>query len=290
MNKGYIIGQNSNESLKGESMKGYGLIGERLSHSISPKIHELILKEINIKGVYNIYETNRDKLQETLLQLRNDNIKGVNITIPYKISVMEFLDDISKKALQIGSINTITFKGGILKGDNTDYKGFKQTLRSYSIDMSNKAVLILGTGGAAASVFQCAKDENSNNIKLASRSPLRLRDFWKKREAEIISYKEIENFKWDIIINCTPCGMYPDIDSSPISKDALKYCEAVVDLIYNPKETMLLRYSRELGIKGVNGLYMLVAQAIEAQKIWNEIDISQNMTKNVYDKIDKELN
>lgn len=263
----------------------FGLLGKTLSYSLSPEIHKLIMKKLNIDGDYKVYEFQEEMLNTAVDWFKANDIKGVNVTIPYKVSVMKYIDKLSSEAENIGAINTIHFRDDSTAGYNTDYFGFKATLENFYIEVKNKSVLILGTGGAAASVYQCVKDMGAAEIKLASRSPENTGDIWRKKGAEIISYDELKNLEGDIIINCTPCGMHPKVDASPVPLDVIKKYKSAVDLVYNPEETLFLSYAAKMGLKSINGLYMLVAQAIESQRIWNGMDYNFDLIEDVYKKI-----
>lgn len=259
-----------------------GLLGEKLGHSISPEIHRLILKSLGLEGEYLLYEVEPEKLQGKIKELGKLGIKGLNVTIPYKLSVMKFLDEISPEAQKIGAVNTITFSEHVLRGYNTDYFGIKATFKRHNIDLKNKSVAILGTGGAAASVFQCAFDLGAGHIRLASRRPTEGRAIWSQRGGAVISYEELEKTSGDIIINCTPIGMYPNTGASPVEKHIIKKFSTAFDLIYNPGETMFLKYAEELGLTFFGGLYMLAAQAVEAEKIWNKKEINDEVIEEIY--------
>lgn len=264
----------------------YGLIGEKLGHSFSPQIHDLIFKNINSKGLYNLLEIKKEDLENAVWGLKALGCKGSNVTIPYKIQVMEYLDNISEEAKKIGAVNTIAFNDGVLTGYNTDYHGFGEALKKNQINISNKNAVILGCGGASKAVIQYLIDNKINDITYVSRHPENTAKDVKK--FKIISYNDMESLgNQDIIINCTPCGMYPNIELSPVKKDILSKFSVAVDLIYNPQETLFLKQARELGLKTENGLYMLVAQAIAAQEIWQNIKISKESVDEIYSELRK---
>lgn len=264
----------------------YGLIGEKLGHSFSPQIHDLIFKNINSKGLYNLLEIKKEDLENAVWGLKALGCKGANVTIPYKIQIMDYLDNISEEAKKIGAVNTIAFNDGVLTGYNTDYHGFGESLKRRKIDTNNKNAVILGGGGASKAVVQYLLDNGINDIVYVSRHPNSAgKDI---SNFKVISYNDLENLaNQDLIINCTPCGMYPKIEYSPVKKDILSKFSAAVDLIYNPQETLFLRQAREIGLKTENGLYMLVAQAIAAQEIWQNIKISKESADEIYSELKK---
>lgn len=268
-------------------MQRFGLIGKTLSHSISPLIHEIIMKELKIEGSYELFEIYEGELFNGINKLIKNGINGLNVTIPYKVAVIDYIDEISNEAKKIGAVNTIKVKDGILKGYNTDYFGFKSTLNKFNIEIRNKDAIILGTGGAAASIFQCLKDIGASNITLVSRNPERIGDFWENRGSRVISYEDLNGFKGEIIVNCTPCGMYPDSKHSPVPYYILNNYKAAVDLVYNPEKTVFLSYAEKAGIIHVNGLYMLLSQALEAERIWNDVTVDYEFIDYIYKIINR---
>ncbi|QZY53639.1 shikimate dehydrogenase [Crassaminicella profunda] len=265
-------------------MKLYGLIGEKLTHSFSPKIHEIIFKELKRKGHYHLFEIKRENLKDALYGLKALEVGGVNVTIPYKVDLMKYLDEISEEAKRIGAVNTICFRDGKTIGYNTDYYGFGMMLDTNDIQIENKRAAVLGTGGASKAVLQYLLDGGIKDITLVSRDVHKGKE--KYKEFKMISYKEVKTLKdYDMLINCTPCGMYPHVDVSPVKKEDLLNFHTAIDLIYNPQETLLLKESKEKGLKAVNGLYMLVGQAIKAQELWNDVKIDNHICDKVYEEI-----
>ncbi len=263
----------------------YGLIGEKLSHSYSPTIHSAIMKELNIQGSYDLFETSQASLPVLLNRLIELGARGVNVTIPYKIEIMKLLGDISTPAKIIGSVNTLTFSKGGIKGDNTDYDGFKMLLDYYNVSIKDKKIVVLGTGGAAKSVVQYLTDNGAKKISLVSRDKSQITEGFK--DFEILSYDALEALRKEIIINCTPCGMYPNTEYSPVSTNQIKNTEVCIDLIYNPPKTLFMKKAESLNIKNINGLYMLIGQAIRAQEIWNDISIDTGIVERIYQKLSK---
>jgi shikimate dehydrogenase len=248
-------------------MKKFGLLGEKLIHSKSPQIHKEILKYINREGTYKLIETSKEKMSQYI-----NKYDGLNVTIPYKIEVIKYLNDITDVAKNIGAVNTI-YKG---VGYNTDYYGFKKMLNIKNIDVENKMIYILGTGGASKAVHQYLKDNNSKSVIFVSRS---------KQNKNTITYSELNDVNGDIIINTTPVGMYPNIEKSPVNNKILKNFNIAIDLIYNPLETKFLFHAKELGLYTVNGLYMLIGQAIKAEEIWQECDIEIELLEKIYNQL-----
>ena len=266
-------------------MKGlYGLLGEKLVHSFSPQIHSLIFKELKINGYYHLFEVHKEDIEHIVPGFKIFKVQGVNVTIPYKVIVMNYIDDISFEAKNIGAINTICFENGKTKGYNTDYYGFGMMLEKFNIDVEGKNVVILGTGGASKAVNQYLLDNKVNNITFVTRDLDNKRK--ELKEYNLISYSDIKNLKnQDIVINCTPCGMYPDIEKSPLTEEQVSKFKIVVDLIYNPQETLIMKYAKNQGIKVINGLYMLVGQAVKSQELWNSLKIKKELVDKIYENM-----
>lgn len=261
----------------------YGLLGEKLGHSFSPDIHKNVLKSLDKYGIYNLFEIPKDKLKEAMELFKLIKIKGLNVTIPYKTEVIKFLDEISEEAKNIGAVNTICFNHGVLKGYNTDYIGFGNMLKKSDISVKASTCIVLGSGGAAKAVTQYLKDNKCREIYIVTRRPEEVSLNFSG--CRIITYEKLKEVKGEVIINSTPVGMYPKSSVSPVEKEVLANFEVAVDLIYNPLETKFLSYARELGLKRVNGLYMLASQAIASEEIWNNITIDEELTESIYDKL-----
>lgn len=263
----------------------YGLIGEKLGHSFSPIIHSIIFKELSINAYYNLFEVNNEHLKDAVYGLKALKAKGVNVTIPYKVDIMKYLNYVSIESNKIGAVNTICFKDNKTIGYNTDYYGFGIMLNKYNITIKGKTAVILGTGGASKAVVQYLLDKEIKDIVLVSRDISKVDE--KFKNFRLISYNEIKSLKeTDMIINCTPCGMHPNTNISLINKEDMSKFKVAVDLIYNPTQTLFLKYAKELGLVSINGLYMLIGQAVKSQELWNNIEIYSV----IYDKIYYRIN
>lgn len=261
----------------------YGLIGEKLGHSYSPQIHSMILESINKRGCYNLFEVEKGMLKESVKALKTLKAKGINVTIPYKVDIMDCLDEISLEAKNIGAVNTIKFEDEKCIGYNTDYYGFGMMLDANNVSVTDKIVVILGTGGASKAVGQYVKDNNAKEIFFVTRSK-RNKEY---ENEKLIEYNDLQDLKGDIIINCTPCGMYPNVYESPVSEEQIDKFKVAVDLIYNPEETVFLKMAKNKGLKIINGLYMLVGQAIKAQEIWNNVTVNKGLLIQISKNINK---
>lgn len=263
--------------------KLYGLLGERLTHSFSPKIHTMIFKKEAIDGYYNLFEVKRRDIDKVVNSCKILGVNGLNVTIPYKVDIMSYLDEISEESVEIGAVNTIAFRDDKAVGYNTDYFGFGRTLRKFNVNLNlNSTAVILGTGGASKAVYQYLIDNGVNDIVYVSRNPSD-----SVSEHKVIGYNELKNLKgYDILINTTPCGMFPNIKEAPLNdRGILLNYETAIDLIYNPIKTKFLLEAEGLGLKVINGLYMLVAQAVKAEELWNDIEVEEYKIDEIYNEL-----
>jgi shikimate dehydrogenase len=269
----------------------FGLIGKTLKHSVSPQIHECIYQELGLDGVhhYGLLEIEPEKLSETMVELAGQYV-GMNVTIPYKIAVMPMMKHISEEAVRIGAINTIKVCDEGLYGYNTDYSGFGRSLQQAGIVPTGHTVAVLGTGGAARAVIQYLLDQRATAIAVVSRKPdqvCREDAFFAQAPLETISYDTLaQRPGTDILVNCTPVGMYPHTGVSPVPEAVAASCQAVVDLIYNPGETTFLQYGRRHGAVTLNGMYMLVSQAVASEEIWLGRSIPSQMVSRIVHKME----
>lgn len=264
-----------------------GLIGEVLGHSLSPVIHEKLFHKFSIPGRYDLIEIPKDHFAEVLRDTLTAR-DGLNVTIPYKLDVIPFLDDISPEAKTIGAVNTIARTDGKLVGYNTDYFGFQRTLRKIDAKVNGKTAVVLGHGGASRAIIQCLYDEGAAEIRVISRHPEKvdsdLRSFAEERRVRLMDYAAFEGeAEGALLVNATPVGMYPKVGVSPISEEAARHFPKVIDIIYNPKETRLLHDASHAD--KANGMYMLVMQAIAAEEIWLEREIPDRIAEEIAEEM-----
>ncbi|HPJ03030.1 MAG TPA: shikimate kinase [Candidatus Limiplasma sp.] len=247
-------------------MSVYGLLGETLRHSFSPQIHACL-------GAYEyrLFEIQPEDVRAFLEERAFD---GMNVTIPYKKTVIPYCAELSDRARRIGSVNTIIKRDdGSLFGDNTDYFGFAALLDDTSFDPAGQKAVILGSGGSSATVRAVLEDRNSREIVVISRSgENNYQNLHLHRDAALI-------------VNTTPVGMYPHTGVSPIVLDDFPACRAVIDIIYNPAKTRLLLDAEAKGIPCVNGLKMLTAQAKRAAELFTGKPIRDSLIGEITDGI-----
>lgn len=259
----------------------YGLIGYPVKHSISPQIHNSAFKALKINAVYLTFEVKKEFLKKALDGVKALGVKGVNVTIPYKIDVIKHLDELNQEAKLIGAVNTVLNADGKLIGFNTDSIGVLKAFEAYEVDLTGKKVVLLGAGGAAKAIGYAIADKANSLIILnrTKRKALKLaKELKRKLKANVLggelTLKALrENLiNADIIVNATSIGMTPNLNQTPIPKELLKSHMVVLDVVYNPLETKLLQEAKEAGAKCINGVEMLVQQAAEAFKIWFKVN------------------
>ena len=258
-------------------MRKFGLLGKKLSHSLSPLLHKVFFEEFGVEAEYKLYEVTETEIANFKSYMLENSIEGVNITVPYKKVFLDKLDFISDEAKAIGAINLLYIKDNKFYGDNTDYYGFKQTLISNQIKPSEKRIAIIGRGGASASVYKVLKDMGAEDITF----------YFRKDKLSEIEFPE--NIEGNIIINTTPVGMYPNIEDNIVDEQILKKFKIAIDLIYNPLETKFLKIARENGLKSINGMEMLIEQALKTDEILYDIVLSNQLREKIIKKIVKRV-
>lgn len=247
----------------------FGLIGEHLGHSYSKDIHNFIANYN-----YELKEISKENLKEFILA---KDFKAINVTIPYKQDVIPFLDFIDEHAKKIGAVNTVVNKGGKLFGYNTDFTGLTKLIVSSGAVVKGKKVLILGTGGTSKTAGEVVSSLGADKVFFVSRNP----------SENCISYEQAINDFNDaqIIINTTPCGMFPKAESLPIDLSYFKNLEAVFDAIYNPLRSNFVLQGQQMGIIAKGGLFMLVCQAIAAAEYFFDCKIEDSLANDIYTRL-----
>lgn len=243
----------------------YGLLGRNLSHSYSPQIHNAL-----VDYDYALMEIEPEYL-ETFMQTAN--FRGINVTIPYKKAVLPYCSSLSEQAQRLKAVNTIVRKDdGTLLGHNTDYFGFQELLRTSGLNVQDKKVLVLGSGGAGVTASAVLADMGAKVITISRNAKNNYNNIHLHTDAAVI-------------VNATPVGMYPNNGQSPINLNIFRNLEGVLDLIYNPSKTALLLQAEEMGLTALNGLYMLVAQAKESAEYFSGVKISNKKIDEVHEKL-----
>ena len=238
-----------------------GLLGRKLGHSYSPAIHQQLGDY-----EYRLYEKEPEELE---VFLRCGDWDGVNVTMPYKQAVIPYLDQVSPAAAQLGAVNTIVRREGKLIGYNTDYFGFQSMLERSGLSPSGKKCLVLGSGGASKVAVQVLSEQGANVVVISRSGDHNYHNIGHHKDAALI-------------VNTTPVGMYPQVGVSPVELGQFPQLEGVLDVIYNPATTRLLLDARSRGLPTINGLWMLVAQAVEASRLMTGTNISDHVIQDIY--------
>ena len=254
-------------------MKKYLVIGNPIDHSLSPKLQNWWLKENNIDARYDKIKLEDHEIKNFILNIKKQKIAGCNVTVPFKNTVIPFLDKLSIEAEQTQSVNTIIFDNGDLVGHNTDIAGFDAAIKKLNFSVKDKKVLILGAGGVVPSIIFALKNMHVQEITISNRTREKaenLRDLF--NNLKILEWGKLTDFH--MIINATSLGLNDEtinLDFPSLGNDKLFY-----DVIYNPHETRFLKIGKELGYITENGKTMFVYQALEAFKLWHKIEPKVN--------------
>ena len=246
----------------------YGVIGNPVGHSLSPVLHNAAFSATRLNAVYLAFEV--EEIEECIGGIKALGIKGASITIPFKTAVIPYLNEIDPLASRIGAVNTIVNRDRTLKGYNTDALGALKALEE-KIRIPNMTCIIIGAGGAEQAIGFILK-ENGAAISIANRSRKRGERLALSLGCEFIPLDEIKGTKGDILIQTTPVGMYPHVDQCPIPEHSLEQGMVVMDIIYNPLETRLLRIAKARGCTAISGIRMFLLQGAEQFRLWTGID------------------
>ena len=250
-------------------MKKYLVVGNPIDHSLSPLLHNLWIKENNIKSIYDSQKLNIKDLEKLIISIKEGKISGANITVPFKKDIISFLDELSPEAKDTQSVNTVYFKDNKSIGHNTDIIGFKKSIEDTKFNIADKKILILGAGGVVPSIIYALKKMKASQIMISNRTKSNADNLKKLfKNLDILRWGELPDF--DMIINATSLGLNEkdtiNLDFSNIKKGKFFY-----DVIYNPAGTNFLSNARKLGHETENGKKMFIYQAASAFESWHGI-------------------
>ena len=259
-------------------MKKYFVIGNPIDHSLSPKVHNYWLKKNNINATYDKIKLEKQEIENFIQDIKRQKIAGCNVTVPFKKAVIPFLDKLSPESQATQSVNTIIFNNNVLVGHNTDIAGFNIAIKKTNFNLKGKKIFILGAGGVVPSIIFALKKMSVSEIIISNRTI-------EKAENLKILFNGLKVLKWgnvpdfDMVINATSLGLNKEeinLDFSNSGRNNLFY-----DVIYNPTETNFLKKGKELGNKIENGKTMFIYQALEAFKLWHNLEpeINKNTLK-----------
>ena len=248
-------------------MKKHLIIGDPISHTLSPKLHNYWFKQNNIDAIYEKYRLKENEVKDILHQIKSGEIWGMNVTVPFKKKVIPFIEKLSETAKETLSVNTIFKKDNLIYGDNTDVLGFELSLKYENCELTNKKAFILGAGGVVPSIVLALKNLSIKEIYLSNRT-IKNTEYLKKQfpEITVVEWGQIPDF--DIIINATSLGLKKD-DKINLNLESFNNSRIFYDLIYNPSITKFLEQAKKYGHKVINGKMMLLFQAQKAFEIWH---------------------
>ncbi|MUT66282.1 shikimate dehydrogenase [Paenibacillus sp. NEAU-GSW1] len=253
----------------------YGVIGDPIRHSRSPIMMNRAFRETGVNGVYAAYHITADKLGDFIAGVKAMGMRGVNVTIPHKLDIMKYLDEIDAGAAAIGAVNTIVNDNGRLTGYNTDGIGYVRSLKEEADpNIAGKRIVVIGAGGASRGIVYALTGENPASITIANRTEDRARElalaFADKAELRAVTFDGLQEacLEADIVINTTSVGMHPNTDASPVDASWLKPGAVASDLIYNPLKTKFLLEAEKSGCRSHGGLGMFIYQGAYAFEYW----------------------
>ena len=250
-------------------MKKYLVIGNPIEHSLSPKLHNHWFEKNNINAIYNKKQINESDIKDIISELRNEKIDGINVTVPFKQSIIPFVDELSAEANNAQSVNTIYKENNKVLGHNTDISGFELAIKKKSYDIKGKKIFILGAGGVVPSIILALKKMGADKIILSNRTKKKAEQLKKIfPNLEIVNWGEIPEF--NMIINATSLGLNKEdeikLDYAGVGPNKLFY-----DVIYNPKQTKFLSKAKQFGNQTENGKMMFIYQAHQAFTLWHKV-------------------
>jgi len=256
-----------------------GITGHPVGHSLSPLMHETAAKSLGIDLSYKAYEIAPERLAQFIDQLRAEGLDGLNVTVPHKVAVMEFMDELSHEAVRIGAVNTIVNKDGKLTGHNTDGYGLVASIKANAgVELMGKKIFVYGAGGAARAVCRAVYDERCSRLVIANRTESKAVEIIKElgssgaevKAIELNSNNLVDSIKTaDIIINTTSVGMEGAASKPhPGIENVFSEGQLVVDIVYRPLDTHLLKKARAMGAATLDGLWMLIHQGARSFKLW----------------------
>ena len=251
----------------------YGLIGDPVEHSFSPPMMNAAFTYMNLDARYLVFQVKIKEVSEAIAGIRALNFAGVNVTVPHKMSVIPYLDEISPLAKKIGAVNTISNVKGHLKGTNTDFSGFIRSLKTLNFSPKKKTIALLGSGGSARALVAGLADAGALRVMLHNRTAERAEKlvtefsrYFPLTQLEAVSLQTIHETPLDLLVNTTTVGMFSS--DLPLNLKQCRKINLLADIIYRPSQTPLLKQAKELGINAVNGIDMLLYQGCDAFTFW----------------------
>lgn len=276
---------------KGEmKMRKFTLIGGKLGHSLSPQIHEKLFALRGREAAYDLTELSEEELKSNITELRK--LMGFNVTIPHKLAIMPFADELDDSAKLYGAVNCVANKDGRLIGYNTDCDGFLLSAEAMGAKLSGR-VLLVGCGGVGRMIAIAASVRGADltiqvlpsDMAAAESVVDEIKTNDPAARVKIVTAEGEHREHYDLLVNATPVGMFPKTDACPVSDELIERSDAVFDVIYNPLETQLIKKAKALGKPAENGMAMLVWQAVSAHKIWDGDEYTDEEVRKIIDEV-----
>lgn len=277
----------------------FAVIGDPVEHSLGPVLHSELARQIDMELSYSKIHVTSESLEEIVSELKSGKYDGINITLPLKRRMMEFLDETDLAADQIQAANCVQSTAGILKGINTDYIGFDQLLELNNIDMTDKKCVVIGAGGVARAILFSLKNYKLKELIIINRTRQHAQEILGAMETWAnnfpVSVQQIENARnvcetSDVIINCTSVGLFPEILISPIPLQYINSSHVLIDTIYTPLKTQFLKFGDMNSARVINGLDMFIAQGIASLEFWTNQSIFDKINfQNIRDILSKSI-
>jgi shikimate dehydrogenase len=242
----------------------FAVFGDPVSHSLGPVMHNTALAELQYNGAYLAFRVK--DISKAVVGIKALGIRGASVTIPHKVSVMDFLDELDDSAKKIGAVNTIINRNGVLTGYNSDGLGAVKAIFEKT-SIKDKSVVIIGAGGSARAIGFAVISEGGR-VTIANRTPVRGEKLAKDLGADFQPISALKKTECHILINTTPVGMFPDINAIPVRKQDLNNTMVVMDIVYNPLKTRLLREAEIIGCRTISGVSMFVYQGAFQLELW----------------------
>lgn len=271
-------------------MKKYTLIGGKLGHSLSPQIHEKLFALRGREASYDLTELTEDGLALNIGKL--SELNGFNVTIPHKLRVMNFMDELDSTAKLYGAVNCVANKDGRLIGYNTDCDGFLLSADAMGAKLSGR-VLLIGCGGVGRMIAIASSIREADltiqvlesDMPVAESVVSEIKNNDPAARVKLITAEGKHQDHYDLLVNATPVGMFPNVDACPVSDELIERSDAVFDVIYNPLETQLIKKAKALGKPAENGMAMLVWQAVSAHKIWDGDEYTEDEVRKIIGEV-----
>jgi len=264
----------------------YAVIGNPVSHSLSPDLHNWVFNRLKLNAEYNRFQVDKDAISHIVEKLRDGKLDGINVTLPHKEKIIPFLDNVDIRARHINAVNCVVRDQNRLTGYNTDWYGFTMSLKQHQITITENNFILLGAGGVARSVLYTLIQKGVKIVTIVNRTPEKseslidsMASIGNNVSLKTVTYEKLEDIirQYGVIVNCTPLGMTPNTGKSPLRAHLIRKDQILIDTIYTPPETQFLKDGKTAGTQTVGGLDMFIYQGLASLDLWFDNTISQRI-------------